>query len=141
MQQEPDVTLESSSEQNRYAAFLGKGMFVGLVCLFVTFALYVFGVMEPHVPLQKLPDYWTKNVHEYLELAQLEAGWSWVRMLNRADVINFVGIVILAGVTVLCYLSILPLLLKRRDFVYAVLALLEVIVLLFAASGIIAVGH
>jgi len=44
-------------------------------------------------------------------------------------------------VTVLCYLAVLPLLVKRRDTIYAVLALLEVIVLLVAASGIIAVGH
>jgi hypothetical protein len=44
-------------------------------------------------------------------------------------------------VTVICYAAIIPLLLKRKDFVYATLAVLEVLVLVAAASGIIAVGH
>jgi hypothetical protein len=62
-------------------------------------------------------------------------------MLGCGDFINFIGIAILAGVTVLSYLAIIPLLLKRRDFIYAVLASLEVLVLAVAASGIITVGH
>jgi len=136
-----DASLEPSPEQVRYAGFLEKGMYVGLACLFVTFALYIFGIMEPHVPLEKLPEHWTKNVHEYLADADIEAGWSWVGVLRYGDFVNFIGIAALAGVTVLSYIVIIPLLLKRRDFIYAVLASLEVLVLAAAASGIIAVGH
>jgi len=50
-------------------------------------------------------------------------------------------VAILAGVTILCYLSIIPILLRQRDWVYAVLALFEVLILALAASGILAVGH
>jgi hypothetical protein len=62
-------------------------------------------------------------------------------MLKYGDFINFIGIAILAGTTIFCYLAIVPLLLKSNDKVYAVLALLEAIVLALAASGILAVGH
>jgi hypothetical protein len=62
-------------------------------------------------------------------------------MVRYGDFLNFIGIAILAGVTLLCYVSILPLLLRKGDYIYAVLALLEVIVLLGAASGIISAGH
>jgi hypothetical protein len=148
MEQTPDASLEPTPEQIRYAGFLEKGMYLGLVCLFVTFALYVFGIMEPLIPPEELPNHWTKNVHgyltganEYRTDAKIEPGWSWVKLLGYGDFVNFVGIVILAGTTILCYAAIIPLLLKRKDFIYAIVALLEVIVLVVAASGIIAVGH
>lgn len=57
------------------------------------------------------------------------------------DFINFIGVAILGGVTIICYASIVPTLLKNNDKVYAILAVLEVIILSAAASGILAVGH
>ena len=141
MQDKPNASLEPTSEQIRYAAFLEKGMYVGLACLFVTFAIYVFEIMAHYIPHEKVPHHWTKSVDQYLADTQIEPGWAWVSMLGHGDFLNFIGIAMLAGVSVLCYLAIIPLLLKRRDFIYAVLAMLEVAVLVFAASGILAVGH
>lgn len=141
MEENAGAPLEPSAEQIRYAAVLEKGMYAGLLCLFVTFTLYVWGIMQPYVPREKLPEYWAKDVHSYLADAKIETGWSWVSMLRYGDFVNFIGIVVLAGVTVFCYLSILPMLLRKKDFIYAALALLEVLILLAAASGVIAVGH
>ena len=107
----------------------------------VTFVIYVSGLMELYVPLDDLPSHWSKRVDAYLEDANIEPGWGWITMLRYGDFLNFVGIATLAGVTVLCYLAIVPTLLRKRDYVYAVLALLEVIVLVSAASGIISAGH
>ena len=141
MEERPSASLEPTPEQLRYAAVLEKGMYLGLACLFVTFALYVSGVMEPYLPRHELSEHWQKNVHEYLTDAEIEPGWAWTRMLGYGDFINFIGIAILAGITVPCYLSIVPLLLKKKDTISVVLVLLEVIVLSVAISGIIEVGH
>jgi len=141
MDKKPDISLEPTPEQVRYAGVLGKFMYVGLACLFITFALYVFGIMEPYIPLEELPQHWTKDVHQYLTDAEIKEGWSWVSMVGRGDFVNFIGIVILAGVTILCYLAIVPTLIRKKDTIYVILALLEVAVLVFAASGIISVGH
>ena len=81
------------------------------------------------------------GVEAYLREAKIEAGWGWLSMLGYGDFINFVGIAILAGITILCYLAIIPLLLKNKDTIFVVLALLEVLILSVAASGIIQVGH
>ena len=62
-------------------------------------------------------------------------------MLDKGDFLNFVGIAILAGVTILCYLAIVPTLLRKKDNAYLTMAILEVLVLTLAASGILAVGH
>ena len=142
-------TQEDQSEQLLYAKVLEIGMYLGLVILFVTFALYVSRVVEPAVPLDQVSNYWEQGVHEYLEAVNHDylhmehppTGWAWVTMLGKGDFLNFVGIAILAGITILCYLAIVPTLLRKKDNAYVAIALLEVIVLALAASGILAVGH
>ncbi len=142
MEEQEKVTgLEAGPEQVLYAAVLEKGMYVGLFILFITFALYVFGIMKPFIPLEEIPRYWSMGVHDYLEEIGAHGGWTWLGKLGYGDFINFVGIVILAGVTIVCYVAIVPLLMRRKDYVYAVLALIEVAILALAASGLLAVGH
>lgn len=141
MESKTDVSLKASPEQLLYAGILEKGMYFGLLILFITYAIYVFGIMTPYIPLDEISRYWALNVHEYLEVTHIEDGWAWLGMLRYGDFINFIGVAILAGVTILCYLAIVPTLLKNNDKVYAVLALLEAVILAAAASGIISVGH
>jgi hypothetical protein len=142
-------TPAAKDEQLLYARILEAGVYLGLTLLVVTFALYVFGVVEPAVPLRQLPSYWGLSVHDYLNTinaehlhhAHLITGWSWVSVLDRGDYLNFTGIALLSGVTVACYLGIVPTLLRKRDFTYAVFALLESAILALAASGVLSVGH
>jgi hypothetical protein len=140
---------EAQSEQLLYAKVLEIGMYIGLVILFVTFGVYVSGIMAPAVPLDQVSNYWHLGVHEYLEtvnqnhlqLAHPPTGWAWLRMLGKGDFLNFIGIAMLGGVTIICYVAIIPTLLRKKDNAYVAMALLEVIVLTLAASGILAVGH
>jgi hypothetical protein len=148
MSSEADVQ-ENQTEQLLYARVLEIGMYIGLVILFVTFALYLSGIMAPAVPVEQVSTYWHQGVHEYLEavnhdylhMEHAPTGWAWVNMLGKGDFLNFVGIAILAGITILCYLAIVPTLLRKKDTAYLTMALLEVFVLALAASGILAVGH
>jgi hypothetical protein len=140
---------EEQSEQLVYAKVLEIGMYIGLLILFITFALYVSRVVAPAVPLEQVSNYWTHDVHEYLEVVNDEflhlehppTGWAWVNLLDKGDFLNFVGIAILAGISILCYLAIIPTLLRKKDHAYLTMAILEVLVLSLAASGILAVGH
>ncbi|OEU62645.1 MAG: hypothetical protein BA867_04710 [Desulfobacterales bacterium S5133MH16] len=141
MQEKTNDLLKATPEQLLYAKILEKGMYLGLLILFITYALYVFGIMDPYIPLDKISNYWSMNVHDYLEHTGIKDGWAWLGMLKYGDFINFIGVAMLAGVTIICYAAIVPTLLKSKDTVYAVLAMLEVIILSAAASGILAVGH
>ena len=141
--------LRVDDEQLRYAAILEVGVYAGLVILLVTFALYASGVVAPSVPVHELPGYWQMSVHEYLEATNVDhlhhehviTGWAWVSVVGKGDYLNFVGIALLAGVTIVCFLGIIPTLLRKHDHVYAIMAVLEVLVLSLAASGVLAVGH
>lgn len=141
MEEKTNALLKATPEQILYAKILEWGMYIGLLVLFITFGLYAFGILDPYIPLDKISNYWSYNVHDYLEHAGIKDGWAWLGMLKYGDFINFVGVAILAGVTIICYAAIVPTLLKNKDMVYAILAVLEVIILSAAASGILAVGH
>jgi hypothetical protein len=128
------------SEQIAYAKILDKGMKIGIVILFITFIIYLTGILTPYLPVKELPQYWSLSVHEYLEATGIQAGWSWLHRLNKGDFLNFVGIAFLSGVTIVCYLRILPILFRKKDTAFAVIAILEVLVLVLAASGLLKAG-
>ncbi len=137
-----------SEEQRLYATILAAGMYTGLGLLLLTFALYIFGVVEPAVPIDRLETYWTLSVDRFNEVINAEylhrehglTGWWWLSALGRGDYLNLVGIAVLSGVTVISFIGIIPVLIRKRDWVYAAIAVVEVLILVLAASGILAVG-
>jgi hypothetical protein len=136
--EKPGLVL--AEEQLAYAKLLDSGMKLGLLLIVVTFLVYVLGIMAPHTPVDDLPKYWVMPVKKYLEVTGIHAGWSWVALLNRGDFVNFVGIAFLAGVTLVCYVRIIPIFLRKNEKVYAWIAVLEVLVLALAASGVLKSG-
>ncbi len=135
-----DKKAVATEEQVAYAKLLDSGMKAGLLILIVTFAIYVIGLLTPHVPVEELPTYWKMPVNKYLAATGIHPGWSWLGMLHKGDFLNFVGIAFLAGVTLTCYVRIIPIFFKKKDSTYAILAIVEVLVLALAASGILKAG-
>ena len=135
-----DTSPAPSREQMAYADLLFYGCWAGLVVMLITYAVYVFGILSPYVPLERMPEYWGEPVSAYLAKAQVPVGWGWTVLLGRGDFVNFLGVVLLAGMSIVCYLRILPGLLAKKDMIYFALALAQVLVLVFAASGIIGAG-
>lgn len=132
--------MQASEEQVIYAKVLNIGMKIGLVGIIASFILYVSSIVAPRVPLSEVSNYWGMKSHSYLEELNISGGWSWVAMYGYGDFINFFPIAFLAGITVICYMAIIPTLLKKKDYVYATLALLEIVVLAGAASGLLSSG-
>ncbi|MBI4687545.1 MAG: hypothetical protein HY756_07165 [Nitrospirae bacterium] len=132
--------IRATEEQIKYAKILDLGMKVGLAALVVTFLIYASGIFTPHIPVNDLSKYWGMSVHEYLEATHSPHGWGWLAMIGKGDFLNFIGIAFLAGVTVICYLAIIPILFKKKDTVYGIIAIVEVLVLVLAASGILKSG-
>ena len=132
--------LRATEEQLAYAKLLDFGMKLGLLALIITFIVYLSGILSPYIPVHDLPRYWGMSVHKYLEATGIHPGWTWIGMLGKGDFLNFIGIAFLAGVTILCYLRIIPILFRKKDTVYGVLAIVEVLILVLAASGILKAG-
>ena len=133
-------TIAPSEEQSVYADLLFYGCWTALLIMIVTYLLYVLGVIAPHVPLAKMPDYWSQPVSVFLAEASVPTGWGWTSLLGRGDFLNFPGVALLAGLSIICYLRVLPMFLRKKEQLMFVIGLLEVLVLLFAASGIVGSG-
>ena len=135
--------------QKRYATVLAVTGRAGLILLVVSFSLYVLGVIEPAVPIRQLPEYWGLPVQDYLEevnsnhlhLDEAPYGWSWLCLLGKGDFLNFLGVAALGMVTIVCYVSILPTLYRQRRRAYTLIALLQIAILILAASGLLTAGH
>jgi len=132
--------IEIPREQLLYADILFWGCWGGLALMALTYIFYVTGIISPHVPLDTVTVLWREPVHAYLEQGHVPVGWGWVVLLGKGDFLNFLGIVLLASLTVVAFIPLIPAFLKKGDKVYATIALLEVLVLIGAASGLIASG-
>jgi hypothetical protein len=133
--------LEQPPEQQRYARVLEWAARAGLLVLVLSFAAYLTGLMEAHVPPQKLPELWVHPVDRFIELTGSPRGWGWIRLIHLGDMAGLLGIAILAGGSVLCLLSLLPLYSARRDRAFAGISLAGALVILLAASGWASGGH
>ncbi len=139
---------KASEEQLAYAGVLNIGMWIGLALLVVTFIIYISGVLPSYVPIEKLSEipqgsnvpYWGMRAHEFNQAFNIPTGWGWTSLVGKGDYLNFVGIAMLGGLSILCYLVILPILIRKKDTAYVVIAIVEVLVLTLAASGILKVG-
>lgn len=131
---------KASEEQMAYAGVLNVGMWLGLAVLVITFFIYLAGVLPSFVPIDDLPKYWTMRVHDYNVALNAPTGWGWASLVGKGDYLNFIGIAVLSGLTILCYLVILPILIRKKDTAYVIIAIAEVLVLSLAASGLLKVG-
>ncbi len=132
--------IKVTEEQLIYAKVLDLGMKIGLLSLIISFIIYLTGILDPFIPVKDLPKYWGLSVHQYLEATGIKPGWTWLRVLDKGDFLNFLGIAFLAGVTIVCYLAVIPIFIRKKDWTYTIIAILEVLVLLLAASGILKIG-
>lgn len=128
-------------DQLAYADVLEVGLRIGRFFLVATFILYVSGITSPKVPLSALPAHWSLAADQYSRFVGVGTGWGWIDLVRYGDYMNFLGIAFLASVTVACYLRLLPISLRRKDHTFSAILLIEVLVLVLAASGLLALGH
>ncbi len=123
------------AQQLRYALLLEWGTRLGLVLLALSFLAYVTGLLPGHVAPERMPSLWSQPVASYLGQAQMPAGWGWLALLPRGDMLGLAGIGILSGCSAVALLALVPMYAASRDRALAALCLLEALVVVAAASG------
>jgi len=140
MNAKANMASRPSKEQVIYANILVIGVWIGLALLFVTYFIYLSGLMPSHVDISLVTGNWGKGVNEYLEITHSPHGWGWVALLGHGDFLNYIGFTFLALMTVVCYLVLLKGYIAKKDWIYAGIAFLEIAVLSIAASGLLGSG-
>ena len=127
---------ELGGAQALFARWLDAGTKIGLVLLVAGFAAYASGVLAPQIPPQELAMLWGLPLREFLAATGAPTGWNWLPLAGRGDYVNYIAIVLLASIVPVGYLRMLPLL-ARHARLHALIAALEIVVLLGAASGLL----
>jgi hypothetical protein len=137
-----ELTRDESAlqAQLRYALWLKWGARVGLALLAAGFAAYVLG-WKPHVPIEQLPSIWGRPAADYLQSAGLRPGWHWAALLHRSDMLALGAIALLASCSIPCLAAVIPEFARRRERVFVAICVLEIAVLVIAASGLVALPH
>ncbi len=120
-----------------YARWLDIGTKAGFAVSLIGMLVYLSGAVAPFVSMADLAARWGLPVGRFLQLSGVPTGWGWFRLLGYGDYLNFAGIALIASITTLCYLRVLPILIAHRDWLYALIAAAQIAVLLAAASGLL----
>ena len=131
---------QAPPEQLTYASLLFYGSWAAIAILIITFAVYVSGLLESYIPINEVSRYWSMPVSQYVQEANVPTGWGWATLLGQGDFVNFIGIVLLAGMTIICFIVILPYYAKQKDIPFLIIIILEVLVLCLGASGLLGTG-
>jgi hypothetical protein len=124
-----------------YARWLSACTRAGLALLAIAFFIYMTGLADVQIPLERLPELWRLPLQAYLAQSGAPTGWRWVGLAVKADYANVAAIAALGLVTAVCYARLLATLMRRGEHALALVAVLQIAVLLVAASGALTAGH
>ena len=125
----------------RYGLWLAWGTRLGLGLLALGFIAYATGAVDAHVPIERLPELWTRPAAEVLREIGLRPGWGWAELLHRSDMLVVAGIGILASCSIPCLAAVIPVFARRGESILIAICALQIAVLVLAASGLLAGGH
>ena len=127
--------------QVTYARWLDRATRIGFVVSLAAFLVYVSGLVEPFVPLERLPQLWSLPASRFVALTGEPTGWGWLTLLARSDFLNLGAVALFGFVTLACYARIVPVLFAAGERLQAWIALAQVVVLVAAAAGVFTGGR
>jgi hypothetical protein len=121
----------------RYAQCVEIGTTLSFIVIALELAAYLSGALSPQVPLQDLPRLWGLPLKDYLVAAQVPPGWGWLALVGAGDYQNFIGITLLASISMAAYFCALRAYIAQRERIYAALTLAQLCITLAAATGLL----
>ena len=124
--------------QLSYATLLVWLVRVGLVAMFVLFLPYAIGWVPAAIPIGDVPIYWSMDASTYARTVGVSTGWQWIHFLNDSGVLAFVGTILFPMAATIAALAAAAFFARERVAVYSLIALAEGVVLVVAATGVLA---
>jgi hypothetical protein len=125
------------AEHELCARWLLAGTRIAFALLVASFAIYALGILDPLVPAQEVMRLWSLPVDRYIAATGIPTGWGWLRLVGKADYLNFIGISVFVGAILVGYARIVPLFIARGERLHAWLAIGQIVVLVAALSGVL----
>ena len=127
-----------SSPQLTYAGIQHRIALIGQIILALAFGLYVLNVLPQKAAIEDIAHLWHLSAEELNEELDIPTGWSWVSYIDHSDIISYATIIFLALGTFFCLTGAAVSFIREKNVTYTIIVILQILVLLTAASGIIA---
>lgn len=127
---------QPTAEALRFAAILQVGVWVALAVLVVSFLAYLLGWPAPYVPVDLVARHWTERHDEFIAHTGQPTGWAWALRLQHPDMLNLAGVALLGLLSPLALIPLIPAALKKREYPFLAVIVLQLAILALAASGL-----
>ncbi len=119
-----------------YASVLDVVSHIGMALIAAGFLIYVLKLLPLTVSIEDVAAHWHMRAAEMNRILTVPSGWSWVQDPLHGDVLSYFSIVFLSMAAMICLVAVIPVFLGEKNRTYALIALLQVIVLAAAVVGI-----
>ncbi len=137
--------IEKHSKPNEAQRVYGQVLHwvstLGIVFVILGFASYILELLPLKVPIQDIAQNWHLGAEELNRQFNLPTGWSWVSDMLHGDILSFASVVYLSAGTIICLAAVTVVFIREKNTIYTTITVLQILVLVFAASGIIGSGH
>ena len=141
-QQHIERHRELNREMNKiFASMETLGVRIGLAMVISAFFLYLTNILPPVIPIADLITRVGVDANIFTATNNIPVGWAWLRLMGHGDILSLGGIMLLLGSIFLAYLALIPLCLRRKDYIYLVLVIVQLGVFILAGGGWITAGH
>ena len=134
-----------SKEEKVYANILYRSSRIGLIFLVFAAIVYFAGILPQETALDSMHEYWHLSLRSYRAAVQKQetprSSWHWIGRINRGEYFAYLPVAFLGLITVACFIRLVPIFLRKRDYTYLVIVCVEVLVLVLAISGILNSGN
>lgn len=135
----------TKKDENRYASetqlILAKlyqyVTVIGLVFMAAAFILYTSAILPAEVPAADVRSYWHLDSDAYTAQTGTPVGWDFIKNLSSGDSLSFGSLAFMAVAIIVCMTIMIFVFVRKKNLLFACIALIQTTVLLLAASGII----
>jgi uncharacterized membrane protein len=115
-----------------------------IVVMALGFVLYIFNLLPLTVPVETVAANWHLNATKLQMKIHHHCGWSCFTDLHtfmHGDAVSYASVIFLSMATLICLVTASIAFFREKNRLYLTITILQVLVLLVAASGKLTSGH
>jgi uncharacterized membrane protein len=136
-----EESIHADKVQLAYAGILGKATTLGIAIIIAGYAIYVFQLIPLSVPIEQVAGNWHLRAAEFHQQLDAPLGWSCLGAPGYGDTVSYITLLYLGIVTMLCLFVAGIAFFREKNGVYTAISFVQLLVLIFAAAGIVSGGH
>ena len=135
------LELNCANIQGIYATLLKRFTMASMIFLAISFAIYIFQWIPSYIDIDKMGELIRLRSADYRVAANGPTGWAWLNLIGYSDYLSFMAIAFISGVSVFVYFILVHVFWRCKDYIYTSIAVIQILIFLLAASGIVNSGH